>query len=364
MSNARMKDSMPTTAKDKKAVAKPRRLAKMPASSELKIAPTLKAACRQPKAKLKQPVFSETSFAISTISMSQSPAHTPSSVSQGNNDSHGEPPAWTYQTSVAAVRRARMVTVKQAVTTKGLRPKSARRPATTEASSIPTCAITCAALVKLIAWPGSKREASCTSNCSCAMLEKLNRKQRASTMKNFRVHSPERPWLVTSDSSDSASTPSARNSTLRTMGKATIVRTQAAMGTALHQGLSTSFPPEESLTLARRHMAPELRTVPKCRPTLFRATCRVKFSAPKVRELRAKGTNVMEMAVGTCRAISNQKNCGTKTPIAALSKAQALPKATSRRLPWQASTRQPRQGCKIATTTCCTAFSAPSSPGL
>ena len=47
MNSDKTKDTIPTTAKDRKATAKPRRLAKMPASSELKMAPTLKDACGQ-----------------------------------------------------------------------------------------------------------------------------------------------------------------------------------------------------------------------------------------------------------------------------------------------------------------------------
>ena len=47
MNSDKTKDTIPTTAKDRKATAKPKRLAKVPASSELKMAPTLKDACGQ-----------------------------------------------------------------------------------------------------------------------------------------------------------------------------------------------------------------------------------------------------------------------------------------------------------------------------
>ena len=90
------------------------------------------AACKHPRAKLKHPVFSDTSFAIKTINTSHKPAQIPSNVSQGIKEIHTLPPcARIHQTSVAAVRKARTVTVMQATRIKGFRPKSAQRPATT-----------------------------------------------------------------------------------------------------------------------------------------------------------------------------------------------------------------------------------------
>ena len=47
MNKAKAKDTSPTTAKETKATAKPRRLAKTPATAELRMAPTLKDAWRR-----------------------------------------------------------------------------------------------------------------------------------------------------------------------------------------------------------------------------------------------------------------------------------------------------------------------------